>query len=126
MTIDSVTAVLCRWLMNVAESVLPSVRVSPTGSVGRVLSGFFGIDLQSYSVWDELGFLAEPTIRSFVAPRVSGWLAAIPAERLGDTVNAYVDALVERAESNKSVNVFGVRIGANAFRDLKRMLNEQN
>ena len=55
-TIEAVS----EWLMKVGASALPQMSISAQSGVGRLMSGMFGIDLSTYNVWNELGFLLTP------------------------------------------------------------------
>lgn len=123
--IDKIVSALSEWLMKVLSSALPKVQVSPTSGIGRVMSGFFGIAPEKYNVWEELVFLAKPTIERFVAPSLHRYLSALPESELRTAANAYADALVAQAKEKGHINLFGVKLGANAFEGLKELLNEK-
>lgn len=125
MEIKSITNGLSEWLENVIASALPKINISPNGTIGKMMSGFFGIDLSTYNVWKELGFLAQPMIQNFVSPALSKYLAMIPEEKLEEAVMSLVDAMIQQAEKNGYVNVFGIQLGKNAFQGLKDILNEK-
>jgi hypothetical protein len=120
--IEKLSEILTEWLSNVASSVLPKVSIAPTSSIGRVMNGFFGIDLGSYSVWNELGFLAKPAINSFVQPMLVKYLSFMPEEKIKSTALEMVGAMVKQAEMKGYVNLFGIQIGKNAFDDLHMMI----
>lgn len=125
MKIESITIGISEWLENVIASALPKVNINPNGGIGKVMSGFFGIDLSTYNVWKELGFLAQPMIQNFVAPAIGKYLAMIPEDKLEDAVIGMVDAMIAQAEKNGYVNVFGIQLGKNAFQGLKDILTEK-
>lgn len=120
--IEKLSEILTEWLSNVASSVLPKISIAPTSSIGRVMNGFFGIDLASYSVWNELGFLAKPAINSFVQPMLVKYLSFMPEEKIKSTALEMVGAMVKQAEMKGYVNLFGIQIGKNAFDDLHMMI----
>lgn len=120
--IEKLSEILTEWLSNVASSVLPKVSIAPTSSIGRVMNGFFGIDLASYNVWNELGFLAKPAINSFVQPMLVKYLSFMPEEKIKSTALEMVGAMVKQAEMKGYVNLFGIQIGKNAFDDLQMMI----
>lgn len=120
--IEKLSEILTEWLSNVASSVLPKVSIAPTSSIGRVMNGFFGIDLASYNVWNELGFLAKPAINSFVQPMLVKYLSFMPEEKIKSTALEMVGAMVKQAEMKGYVNLFGIQIGKNAFDDLHMMI----
>lgn len=125
MKIESITTGISEWLENVIASALPKVSINPSGTIGKMMNGFFGIDLSTYNVWKELGFLAQPMIQNFVAPAIRKYLAMIPEEKLEEAVMSLVDAMIAQAEKNGYVNVFGIQLGKNAFQGLKDILNEK-
>lgn len=120
--IEKLSEILTEWLSNVASSVLPKISIAPTSSIGRVMNGFFGIDLASYSLWNELGFLAKPAINSFVQPTLVKYLSFMPEEKIKSTALEMVGAMVKQAEMKGYVNLFGIQIGKNAFDDLHMMI----
>lgn len=125
MKIEGITIGISEWLENVIASALPKVSISPNGTIGKVMNGFFGIDLSTYNVWKELGFLAQPMIQNFVAPAIGKYLAMIPEEKLEEAVMSLVDAMIDQAEKNGYVNVFGIQLGKNAFQGLKDILEKK-
>lgn len=125
MKIESVTIGISEWLENVIASALPKVAISPNGTIGKVMNGFFGIDLSTYNVWKELGFLAQPMLQNFVTPAIGKYLAMIPEEKLEEAVMSLVDAMIDQAEKNGYVNVFGIQLGKNAFQGLKDILEKK-
>jgi hypothetical protein len=120
--IEKLSEILTEWLSNVASSVLPKISIAPTSSIGKIMNGFFGIDLASYSVWNELGFLAKPAINSFVQPMLVKYLSFMPEEKIKSTALEMVGAMVKQAEMKGYVNLFGIQIGKNAFDDLHMMI----
>jgi hypothetical protein len=120
--LEKLSAVLTEWLSIVASSVLPKVSITPTSGIGRVMNGFFGVDLSTYSIWNELGFLAKPAINSFVQPMLIKYLSFMPEEKIKSTALEMVGAMVRQAETKGYVNLFGIQIGKNAFDDLYAMI----
>jgi hypothetical protein len=122
---DKLVEAITEWLENVAVSALPQISIPPTSSIGRMMSGFFGINPAKYNVWNELGFLLNPTIQSFVEPKLKQYLSAIPEDKIKDMAMSYADALLEQATAKGSVNVFGIELGKNAFEGLKGILSNK-
>lgn len=125
MEIKSITTGISEWLENVIASALPKVSISPNGTIGKMMNGFFGIDLATYNVWKELGFLAQPMLQNFVAPTIEKYLSMIPEDQREQAIMSLVDAMIQQAEKNGYVNVFGIQLGKNAFQGLKDILNEK-
>jgi hypothetical protein len=120
--IDKLSNIIAEWLSNIVASVLPKVSIPPTSGIGKFMSGVFNIDLTSYNVWNELGFLATPVINAFSKPMLQQYLAFIPDEQIKDVALNMVNAMVEQANAKGYVNIFGVEVGRNAFDDLHRMV----
>lgn len=120
--IDKLSNIIAEWLSNIVESVLPKVSISPTSGIGKVMNGLLGIDLTTYNVWNELGFLATPVINAFSKPMLQQYLSLIPEEQIKDVALNMVNAMVEQANMKGHINIFGVEVGRNAFEDLKRMV----
>jgi hypothetical protein len=120
--IDKLSNIISEWLSNIRASVLPKVSISPTSGIGKVMNGLLGIDLSTYNVWNELGFLATPVINAFSKPMLQQYLSLIPDEQIKDVALNMVNAMVEQANMKGHINIFGVEVGRNAFEDLKRMV----
>ena len=120
--IDKLSNIIAEWLSNIMASVLPKVSISPTSGIGKLMNGLLGIDLTTYNVWNELGFLATPVINSFSKPMLQQYLSLIPEEQIKDVALNMVNAMVEQANMKGHINIFGVEVGRNAFEDLKRMV----
>jgi hypothetical protein len=120
--IDKLSNIISEWLSNIMASVLPKVSISPTSGIGKVMNGLLGIDLYTYNVWNELGFLATPVINAFSKPMLQQYLSLIPEEQIKEVALNMVNAMVEQANAKGYVNIFGVEVGRNAFEDLKRMV----
>lgn len=122
---DTLISAVTEWLGKVASSVMPQVSIPPQSTIGKMMSGFLGINPSTYNVWNELGFLLNPTIRSFVEPQMRKYLANIPEANIKDMAMTYADALVKQAQEKGAVNIFGVEFGTNAFEGLRGILKEK-
>lgn len=120
--IDKVSAALSEWLFNVAASILPKVKIPNESPIGKFMYGILGVDPSSYSIWKELGFLAEPTIQVMLSPVLIKFLGAVPDDQIKEIAEKYVDAFLSRAQEKGGVNVFGVQLGPKAFEGLKEIL----
>jgi hypothetical protein len=116
---------ISEWLLNVGASALPQVKISSQSGVGRLMAGVFGIDISSYSVWDELGFLLGPAVKKIVAPKMAQLLSAIPEEGYTETIMAVVDSAIEQAQAKGYVDIFGIQLGENTFVGLKEILESK-
>ena len=120
--IEKLSNIIAEWLSNIMASVLPRVSISPTSGIGKVMNGLLGIDLTTYNVWNELGFLATPVINAFSKPMLQQYLTLIPEDQIKEVALNMVNAMVEQANMKGHINIFGVEVGRNAFEDLKRMV----
>lgn len=120
-TIDAVN----EWLLNVGASALPQVKISSQSGIGRIMSGVFGIDLSTYNVWNELGFLLTPTLDSIVRPKLGALLDNIPEAEYDKKIMEFVDCAIIQAREKGYVNVFGIQLGENAFVGLKEILSQK-
>ena len=122
--VDKVSAALGEWGFKVAKSVLPNISIPANSKLGHLM-GMIGVNPATYSIWNELGFLAEPIIQTMVTPAVQKMLSGIPDEQIPDLARKYVDAFVKQAQEKGSVNMFGIELGANAFEGLRDILNQK-
>lgn len=116
---------LAEWGTNIAKSVLPKVSIPQSSPIGRMMSGFLGIDLSRYSIYNELGFLIEPTIRTYIHPMITRYLGAIPDEEIPAMAMMYADLLRDQAAAKGYVDVFGIQIGESSFVRLKEILTQK-
>lgn len=122
---DTLIVAVTEWLGNIASSVLPQVNIPPQSAIGRMMSGFLGINPATYNIWAELGFLMNPTIRSFIEPQMRKYMDALPDDNIKDIAMEYADALLAQAKEKGSVNIFGVELGEKTFEGLKGILKEK-
>lgn len=66
--IDKVVQALSEWGFKVVSSFLPQMRIPTESPIGKFMYGILGKDPKTYNIWENLGFLAEPTIQMLVAP----------------------------------------------------------
>ena len=118
---DIVSQALSEWAFKVATSVLPSVDIPVGGKLGGFMQ-LLGVNPATYSIWNELGFLAEPVIQTMVTPMVGKMLAGIPDEQVQELTLKYVDAFIEQANKKGSVNVFGIALEESDWQDLRSLL----
>ena len=83
--------VLSEWGFNIAKGVLPNVKVPPTSTIGKMMT-LLGINPLTYSIYNELGFLVEPSIRAFIAPMVARYAGQLPDEQIPIIARMYADA----------------------------------
>ena len=120
--IEKVSAALTEWLTKVGKSVLPKVTIPVMGNAGKVISGLFNIDLSTYSVWDELGFLLSPMMQTFVEPALGRFLSQVPEDKIEEVAMGFANSFIERCHEKGSVNIFGFELREDAFLDLREIL----
>ena len=120
-----VSSAISEWVFKVAASVLPKVRIPAESAIGKFMYGILGVDPAHYNLWNELGFLAEPTIEVVVSPMIGRYLGGLPEEQIKDVAMKYVDAMITEVERKGSINLFGLQLGRDAFEDLKRIMTEK-
>ena len=122
---DILVVAVTEWVSKIASSILPQVKIPPTSAIGRMMSGFFGINPLQYNIWNELGFLLTPTVQSFVEPTLRKYISVVPDENIKDMAMRYADAMLAQAQEKGAVNIFGIELGAGTFERLKDILNEK-
>lgn len=122
--IDKVSAALGEWGFNIAKAVLPQINIPVGGKLGGLMQ-IIGADPATYSIWNELGFLAEPLIQMVVTPAVHKMLEGIPDEQVPELADKFIDSFITRAEENGSVNLFGLELGKPSFERLKEIMNSK-
>lgn len=119
-----VNEALTEWLMNVAKSVLPQVHIPPASSIGSFMQ-MLNIDLRTYNIYDELGFLLKPTIKHYVEPMVNKFFSGKSDDEIKEFAMSMADAFREQARTKGYVNLFGIQLGESAFNGLHDILNEK-
>ena len=122
---ELVGSAVSEWLFKVAASVLPRVHIPTESAIGKFMYGILGVDPASYNLWNELGFLAEPTIQVMVVPMLNQYLGGMSDEQIKEVAMKYVDAMVSEVERKGSINLFGLELKRDAFLDLKRIMTEK-
>lgn len=122
--IDKVSLALSEWGFNVAKNFLPHFKISPNSTVGHLM-GMIGADPLTYNIWNELGFLAEPMIQTFVTPAVHKMLSGIPDEQIPELATKFVDSFISRAQEKGGVNLLGIELGQGSFMKLKEILDNK-
>lgn len=122
--LDKVSAALSEWGFNVAKNFLPHLKIAPNSSIGHLM-GMIGADPSTYNIWNELGFLAEPMIQTFVTPAVHKMLSGIPDEQIPELATKFVDSFISRAQEKGEVNLLGIELGQGSFMKLKEILNDK-
>ena len=123
-SIDKLSEALTEWGMNVAKSVLPNVKIPPQSGIGGFMQ-MLGVDIRTYNIYDELGFLLKPTMRRFIQPPLTKYLGGMTDAEVKEVAMEYVEAMREKANERGYVNLFGVQVGANAFDGLKDILTDK-
>ena len=120
-SIDKLSEALTEWGMNVAKSVLPNVKIPPQSGIGSFMQ-MLGVDISSYNIYNELGFLLKPTMRRFIQQTLTKYLGGMSDAEVEETALEYAEAMREKANERGYINLFGIQVGANAFDGLKDIL----
>lgn len=123
-SIDKLAEALTEWGMNVAKSVLPNVAIPQHSGIGSLMQ-MLGVDVRTYNIYDELGFLLKPTMRRLVMPTLNKYLGGMSDAEVEEMAMEYADAFVAQAAEKGYVNLFGIQVGANAFDGLKEILTDK-
>lgn len=122
--ISKISEALTEWGMNVAKSALPQLTIPPTSTIGKMM-GFLGVDVKSYSIYDELGFILEPTIKIAVEPMINQYLGAFSDDKVKEMAFTYAKAFRRQATEKGYVNLFGIQLGESAFAGLEEILTNK-
>lgn len=123
--IDKVSSALSQWIFKVAAGVLPKFNIPMESAIGKFMYGILGVDPRTYSIWNELGFLAEPMVEVFVAPMINKYLGGLSDEQVKEVTMKLVDAMQEQVAKKGSINLFGLELGRDAFDGLKQIMTER-
>ena len=123
-SIDKLSEALTEWGMNVAKSVLPNVKIPPQSGIGSFMQ-MLGVDISSYNIYNELGFLLKPTMRRFIQPTLAKYLGGMSDAEVEEVALEYAEAMREKANERGYINLFGIQVGANAFDGLKDILTDK-
>jgi hypothetical protein len=120
-SIDKLSEALTEWGMNVAKSVLPNVKIPPQSGIGGFMQ-MLGVDVSTYNIYNELGFLLKPTMRRFIQPTLTKYLGGMTDAEVEEMAMEYAEAMREKGNEKGYVNLFGIQVGANAFEGLRDIL----
>ena len=124
-SIDKLSNALTEWGHNVAKSVLPSVKIPPQSGIGSFMQ-MLGVDISSYNIYDELGFLLKPTMRRLIQPTLHKYLGAMTDGDVEAMAMEYIEAMRQEATSKGGyLNLFGIQVGIDAFDGLRDIVTEQ-
>jgi hypothetical protein len=123
-SIDKLSEALTEWGMQVAKSVLPNVKIPPHSGIGGFMQ-MLGVDVSTYNIYNELGFLLKPTMRRFIQPTLTKYLGGMTDAEVEEMAMEYAEAMREKANEKGYVNLFGIQVGANAFDGLKDILTNK-
>jgi hypothetical protein len=120
--INKVTNALSEWIFNVAKSILPRVGIPAESAIGKFMYGILGVNPASYNIWNELGFLAHPTIQTFLTPMLNKVLTGMTDEQVKEIVYKFVDSFIQQAKDKGEVNLFGIHLKEDAFVGLREIM----
>lgn len=112
---------LSEWALNIAKGILPNIKVPQNSTIGGMMT-MLGINPSTYSIYNELGFLVEPSIRAFIAPMIARYASQLPDEQIPEIAMMYATAMRKRAAERGFVDIFGVQIGESTFERLQELL----
>ena len=112
---ELVAVAVRKWLTPIVKTIGGGIKIPVTSGIGKFMSSFFGLDLSTYNVLNELDFIIEPTLA-----KLSKF---IPDEQIPKVVNSYLDSAITKATAKGSVNIFGFEFEATAFQNLKREID---
>ena len=122
-SIDKLSEALSEWGMNVAKSVLPNVKVPPQSGIGGFMQ-MLGVDVSTYNIYNELGFLLKPTMRRFIQPTLNKYLGGMTDAEVEEMAMEYVETMRQEAMNKGYINLFGIQVGVNAFEGLCSILHD--
>lgn len=112
------------WLTPIVKTIGSGIKIPVASGIGKFMGSFFGIDLSTYNVLNELDFIIEPTLDYIIEPQLAKLSKFIPDEQIPKVVNSYLDSAIKKATANGSVNLFGFEFEATAFQNLKNEIDK--
>ena len=124
-SIDKLSNALTEWGMNVAKSVLPNVTIPPQSGLGSFMQ-MIGVNVSSYNIYNELGFLLKPTMRRLIQPTLHKYLGDMTDAEVEEMTMEYIEAMRQEASSKGGyLNLFGIQVGADAFDGLRDIVTNE-
>lgn len=123
-SIKTLSAALTEWAMVVVKSGMPQLVVPTDSTIGRMMS-FMGVNPATYNIYNELGFLLQPTLKTYIDPMLTKFFKDMSDEEVMSVAMAYVDACEQHANEQGYVNLFGIELGANAFAGLRDIIKSK-
>lgn len=120
---ELIAVAIRNWLMPIVKTVGSGIKIPVASGIGKFMSNFFGLDLSTYNILNELDFIIEPTLDYIIKPNLSKLSKFIPDEQIPTVVNSYIDSAINKATVNGSVNIFGFEFEATAFQNLKHEID---
>jgi hypothetical protein len=123
-SIKTLSAALTEWAMVVVKSGMPQLVVPPDSTIGRMML-FMGVNPATYNIYNELGFLLQPTLKTYIDPMLVKFFKDMSDEEVMSVAMAYIDACEQHANEQGHVNLFGIELGANAFAGLRDIIKSK-
>lgn len=123
-SIKTLSAALTEWAMVVVKSGMPQLVVPTDSTIGRMMS-FMGVNPATYNIYNELGFLLQPTLKTYIDPMLTKFFKDMSDEEIMSVAMAYIDACEQHANEQGYVNLFGIELGANAFAGLRDIIKSK-
>jgi hypothetical protein len=123
-SIKTLSAALTEWAMVVVKSGMPQLVVPPDSTIGRMML-FMGVNPATYNIYNELGFLLQPTLKTYIDPMLVKFFKDMSDEEVMSVAMAYIDACEQHPNEQGYVNLFGIELGANAFAGLRDIIKSK-
>ena len=94
---ELVAVAVRKWLTPIVKTIGDGIKIPVTSGIGKFMSSFFGLDLSTYNVLNELDFIIEPTLDYIIKPQLAKLSKFIPDEQIPKVVNSYLDAAISKA-----------------------------
>ena len=89
---ELVAVAVRKWLTPIVKTIGGGIKIPVTSGIGKFMSSFFGLDLSTYNVLNELDFIIEPTLDYIIKPQLAKLSKFIPDEQIPKVVNSYLEA----------------------------------
>lgn len=120
-SIEKISEAITEWATLAAKSIFPQISIPQNSGIAKMMM-FIGVNPATYNIYDELGFLLAPTIRTYLEPQLRKFFNGMSDEEVMKVAMSYIDACERQASERGHVNLFGVELGANTFTRLREIL----
>ena len=120
-SVDKISEALTEWATIAAKSIFPRLSIPQNSGIAKMMM-LIGVNPATYNIYDELGFLLAPTVKTYLEPQLRKFFGNMPDDEIMKVAMSYIDACERQASECGHVNLFGVELGANAFTRLREIL----